>query len=299
MYLCYIDESGISAIPGNTSHFCLVGISLPVWQWKAADDQITGILAKYKLDDAELHTAWLLRRYLEQSKVPDFEKLDRDSRRAAVTKLRTADLLRLQRGKNPRAYRQAKKNYSHSNAYIHLTHAERVAVATEVANAVSGWDFARLFAECIDKTHFDSTKTGRTVDEQAFEQVVSRFQQYLAKTPDIDGHPILGLLVHDNNLTVAQKHTKMMREFHLKGTLWTKVDRIIETPLFVDSSLTRLVQIADLCAYALRRFVENAEDDLFKRIFARADLIGKKAVSVRHFAGLKCKCAICEAHHRA
>ena len=34
MYLLYIDESGVSNIPGNTSHFILTGISVPIWHWK-------------------------------------------------------------------------------------------------------------------------------------------------------------------------------------------------------------------------------------------------------------------------
>ena len=33
MYLCYIDESGTSDIPGNTSHLILAGLSLPIWHW--------------------------------------------------------------------------------------------------------------------------------------------------------------------------------------------------------------------------------------------------------------------------
>ncbi len=73
-----------------------------------------------------------------------------------------------------------------------------------------------------------------------------------------------GLLVHDNNASVAKKHTELMRHFHQQGTLWRQIDGIIETPLFVDSRLTRMVQIADLCAYSLRRFVENGEMNLFQ-----------------------------------
>lgn len=49
-----------------------------------------------------------------------------------------------------------------------------------------------------------------------------------------------------------------MRSFQARGTLWTDVDHIVETPFFVDSELTRMVQIADLCAYALRRYVDAA-----------------------------------------
>jgi hypothetical protein len=95
---------------------------------------------------------------------------------------------------------------------------------------------------------------------------------------------------------LQKKHTELMRHFHQQGTLWGQINGIIETPLFVDSRLTRMVQIADLCAYALRRFVENGEMNLFKRIFARADRVGSRTVGVRHFTGLGCGCPICGAH---
>ena len=87
-----------------------------------------------------------------------------------------------------------------------------------------------------------------------------------------------------------------MRRFHIQGTLWANVERIIETPLFVDSSLTSMVQMADLCAYASRRYFENNELDLFNRIFNRFDQARGKVVGIRHYVGAKpCKCKVCVA----
>ena len=172
----------------------------------------------------------------------------------------------------------------------------------DVANTVGGWGYARLFAECVNKTHFDPMRTKLSVDEQAFEQIVSQFQQYLThtatKVTPNSPTPIrdYGVLIHDNNPSLANKHTKQMRQFHKSGTLWTSIDNIIETPLFVDSSLTRMVQLADLCAVILRRYCEKKEVDLFRRIFQRADRFGGRTVGVRHFAGLSCQCEICQAH---
>ena len=296
MYLCYIDESGTSATPGNTSHFVLAGMALPIWHWKDADREITRVLARYDLADQEFHTAWLLRKYFEQTKIPNFDTMNYAARKAAVQRQRTAELLRLQRTQRHSQYRLTKKMYKHTEGYMHLTLAERISVVRGVADTVSGWGFARLFAECIDKVHFDPTRTERTIDEQAFEQVVSRFDRYLANMQEIGGHRNYGLLVHDNNESVARKHTELMRNFHRQGTLWRQIGHIIETPLFVDSKLTRMVQVADLCAYSLRRFVENGDVDLFRRTFARADRVGVRTVGVRHFAGLACICEICAAH---
>ena len=79
--------------------------------------------------------------------------------------------------------------------------------------------------------------------------------------------------------------------------LWTAIKNIIETPLFVDSALTSMVQMSDLCAYALRRYVENGEEEFFDLVFKRADRKGTATVGVRHFADQEvCVCKICESH---
>ena len=175
MYLCYIDESGTSDIPGNTSHFVLAGVSIPIWHWRDADREIVAIRNRYGLQYAEIHTAWLVRKYLEQSRIRDFENLDRLRRSSEVRKARIRHLLHLQRTGRNRSFRQARKNYAQTNAYVHLTLQERHALVLEVAECVSKWGFARLFAECIDKGHFDPVRAKSSVDEQAFEEIVSRF----------------------------------------------------------------------------------------------------------------------------
>lgn len=299
-YLCYVDESGTPEVPGTSSHFVLAGIALPIDRWQQADTEISAILRRYELENGEIHTAWMLRGYPEQGKIPGFQGMSFESRRSAVARHRASELLRLRKLKNPNPARQAKKSYKHTEDYVHLTRDERRELVLEIAHCVSKWDFAVLFFEAIDKLHFDPVRTNRSVGEQAFEQLVSRFEQFLRRAK----HPMHGLLVHDNNQTVARKHTDMMRQFHSQGTLWSKVERINETPLFVDSRLTRLVQIADLCSYAIRRYVENAEVELLEPILLRTDLVPDKrnkksppvAVGGRHYSLTSCQCTICIAH---
>jgi hypothetical protein len=71
-----MDESGTSEIPGNSSHFILVGFAIPVSRWKSCDQAIESIKQRYQLGNKELHVGWMLRPYLEQRKIADFEKLD-------------------------------------------------------------------------------------------------------------------------------------------------------------------------------------------------------------------------------
>ena len=290
MQLCYIDESGTPDVPGNTSHYVLAGLSVPDQFWKQHHSQLERIKSFYVLEDAEIHVAWMMRPYVEQRSIPSFESMAYERRRSEVRKRRNAELLRLQRV-NRKGYKQTRKNYKKTEAYVHLTLDERRQAVTDIAQLVSGWGVVRLFAECIDKLHFDPTITNTTVHEQAFEQVVSRFERYLQNRQSD-----YGLLIHDNNQTVAKKHTELMKEFLKKGTLWTRVEHVIETPMFVDSQLTSMVQLADLCAYAIRRYLENSEETLFDLVFQRADRVGATSVGVRHFTGPGCSCKICASH---
>lgn len=295
MYFCYIDESGTSEIAGGTTHFILAGLAIPYWRWKNCENDIYAVKQKYSLTNAEIHTAWLLRNFPEEKKITKFEELNHLQRRSEVEKLRNAELLKLQKSHTTnKLYKQTRKNYRNTAAYIHLSLNERKNFVKEIATTIGSWGFARLFAECIDKTFFNPSIAAAPLDEQAFEQVVSRFEQFLTNA----GENYHGILIHDNNPTVTKKHTELMKSFHKKGTLWTNIEKIIETPLFVNSELTSMIQIADVCAYSIRRYLENKENILFDEIFKRAD---RKAngvvVGIRHYSNSTCKCTICESHN--
>lgn len=126
VYFCYIDESGTPQVPGNTSHYVLCGISIPVNCWKKCDTSINKIKAKYGLSDNEIHTGWIIRPYIEQTKIPNFEILSYENRRSEVLKQRKAEIFRVKKKKDSKALKQLKKNYRQTEAYIHLTYNERI-----------------------------------------------------------------------------------------------------------------------------------------------------------------------------
>ena len=66
MLICYIDESGTPDIPGNTSHYILAGVSIPVEKWKDCDKDIETIKTRFGLAHQEIHVAWILRRYIKE-----------------------------------------------------------------------------------------------------------------------------------------------------------------------------------------------------------------------------------------
>jgi hypothetical protein len=296
MYLCYVDESGTPEVPGTTSHYILAGLSVPIYHWKTCEEEVNQVKARYGMSGCEIHTGWLIRKYPEQAKIVGFDTLPYINKRTQVEALQRAELIRLQSNSSfQKKLKQTKKNYNQTKDYIHLTFAERKQFVMDIAQTIGNWGFSRLFAECIDKIFYDPKRAPNTVDEQAFEQIISRFQAYLVNS-ESDGQKNYGLIIHDNNQTTSKKHTELMKEFHKKGTMWTYVNNIIETPLFVDSTLTSMIQMADVCAYAIRRYLENNETALFDEVFKRADRRGVKVVGIRHFSKAACVCKICQAH---
>jgi len=307
MYFCYLDESGTPELGAQTTHFILLGIGIPAATWHEKDRQVNHLKACYGLKDAEIHTGYIARRFPEQEHIANFEQMDEIQRRAEMVNERKNSLIKAAALKTGERLKALKKLHAKSVDYIHLTHAQRTTLLQELADLIGSWNDTRLFAEAVDKANMPP---GVDIFEKAFEQVVTRFHTFLTKRQEervkrgeafalqtVDNH---GLLIEDNNQTVAKNITTLMRKFHRQGTLWAKVERIIETPLFVDSSLTSMVQMADLCAYATRRFFENGEEDLFNRIFGRFDYEGGRIVGIRHYTGGKnCTCKVCTAHRKA
>jgi len=193
--------------------------------------------------------------------------------------------------------KEAKKNYRKTLPYLHLTLAERRQALNELADVLNGWKDTRLFAEVIDKHYaYKSASHAYTPFEFSFRELVQRYEYFLKHRGNSINQTLYGIIVQDNNETMARRLTSMMRRFHVKGTGWTNIDHIVETPLFVDSHLTSMVQMADLCGYAIRRFFENGERDLFNRIYSRFDRAGSAVVGIRHFTTDGCVCQVCRDH---
>jgi hypothetical protein len=254
------------------------------------------IKGQYGLLGKEIHASWMAGRYVEQEKTQGFEALDWAARRQSVEKEREAVLLRIAALKGPEQTKNAKKNFRMTAPYIHLTRDQRLACLRSIADLVDSWYDCRLFAEAIDKSSFGTQPPKQPPFEEAFAQVVSRFHAFLEERGGDRDH---GLLVQDNNPTAAGRLTQLMRSFHQAGTLFTQIRRIVETPLFVDSGLTSMVQLSDLCAYSTPRFFENNGVDLLDRIYPLFHRVGKRLVGFRHYTGMrKCQCRVCLDHGR-
>ncbi|MDR1462601.1 MAG: DUF3800 domain-containing protein [Azoarcus sp.] len=115
----------------------------------------------------------------------------------------------------------------------------------------------RLFGAVIKKTAI----AGQDPVIHAFEQLTSRFDLFLKRLYNKHQDKQRGLMLFDESSTEKRIQT-LAREFKYTGHTWGKTNNYAEVPVFMDSKASRLIQLADLVAYALFRFHEY-NDSIF------------------------------------
>lgn len=295
MFVIYVDESGTPETEARSKHFVIAGVAIPLSSWKRCDAELRGLLARHRLGGAEIRAAWMARLYPEQERIPAFEALSDDQRRSLVNVERKKDLGKAALS-GEAGVRSLRRNYEKTNAYLHLSRSERMETLRALADAVGSWPDVRLFADAQLKSVF-TPEWREKAREHGLEQVTTRFNAYLG---NVHGPGALSLLVHDQHQAASTRLTALFRGWHESGTRYTSIPHIAETPLFVDSALTVMVQVADLVAYATRRFFDKAEADLFDRFYSRFDRRpAGTLVGLRHFtAKTACSCRVCLDHGR-
>jgi len=101
--------------------------------------------------------------------------------------------------------------------------------------------------------------------EEAFTQVCSRFNHYLARLYRNTQHPERGLIRFDKSSTEARVQT-LARDFKYSGHQYGRTRNYAEVPVFLDSKASRLIQLADLVAYSIFRHIEFNDSQFFEII---------------------------------
>ena len=129
----------------------------------------------------------------------------------------------------------------------------------------SSYSTTRLFACAIHKKSYPN----QDPVELAFEDLCQRFDLFLARQRQA-GDPQRGLLILDKT-TRETTLQRLSREFRKVGTKWGVLRNLADTPLFVDSRASRLVQIADHVAYAVFRRYNSGDAQYLDIIASRFD----------------------------
>lgn len=150
-------------------------------------------------------------------------------------------------------------------------------------------DTVRAFA-CV--VHKDSYPNQDPM-EIAFEDLCSRFDRYLRRLRAGDntqqGLVILDKSAHETTLQ------RMSVEFRTLGTQWGVIRNLADTPFFVDSHASRLIQLADHVAYAVFRRYQAGDTQYFDRIahkfYAEDGIV--HGLAHKELRNPRCRCIAC------
>jgi hypothetical protein len=131
--------------------------------------------------------------------------------------------------------------------------------------------------------------------EFAFEQLCSRFDRFLGRLHVKEKNTQRGLIVFDKS-SYETSIQNLTRAFRSSGHRWGQTRNIAEVPLFVDSKATRMIQYADLIAFALHRFYNLGESEYFNLLSKRFDEDGGIIHGLVHYTeyGENCICTVCK-----
>ncbi len=127
----------------------------------------------------------------------------------------------------------------------------------------------RLFASVVNKV----SVSPRDAVEVAFEQVGSRFDQYLTRLHK-NHDTQRGVTIFDKSSYETPLQT-LAKDFRTIGHTWGTIRNFAEVPLFLDSKASRLIQLADLVAWSIFNYYEKGEDRFWNVIKDSFDTDGK------------------------
>ena len=141
----------------------------------------------------------------------------------------------------------------------------RGTIKSVLAVLANARDTARAFACVVHKPSFPN----QDPMEVAFEDLCSRFDRYLQRLR-AGGDTQRGLVILDKSAheTTLQQ---MAVGFRTLGTRWGVIRLLADTPLFVDSRASRVIQLADHVAYAVFRRYQSGDTQYLDRIGHKFD----------------------------
>lgn len=153
----------------------------------------------------------------------------------------------------------------------------------------SHWS-VEAFAVAVDKASIEP----HDPVEWAFEEICNRFNLLLSRLQSRDDTPYRGLVVMDKSVYEDTLQSLATR-FREQGTKWGNLRNLAEVPMFVDSAATRLVQLADLLAWAVWRRYEYKDTRYFDAVVGRFDESHGKLHGLVHQKAPddQCSCPAC------
>ena len=150
-----------------------------------------------------------------------------------------------------------------------------------------------LFGIALEKV----PRGGRDPVARAFEELCNRFDLFLRRL-HAKGNTQRGLIIFDKTRYETRLQT-LLGQYRTAGTQFGRVINFADVPFFADSKSTRLLQVADLVAYAIFRRYERGDTQYLDKIVSRFDTENDVIHGLVHLTTeAACVCPACATRRR-
>ena len=166
----------------------------------------------------------------------------------------------------------------------------RVKMMQEALELLRGHTSIRAFGVAVHKAAI----APESPLSYAFEEMSNRFDQFLARTYTRGYDRQRGLTLMDAS-QYENRLQRLARDLRDNGTRWGRIRNLPEVPYPVDSRSSRIIQLADLVAYALLRRYEREDGRFFAPITGIFDSEGGIIHGLVHNKPptMECYCPAC------
>lgn len=175
----------------------------------------------------------------------------------------------------------------------HTKEETRAKMLEEVYDKIGNASFPNLVA-FASALHISKATSNQTENIRAvFEDVCGRFNTFLVRQHHA-GKSSKGLLIIDD--AHREHYMDLIHEFRQSGMKSGYLGNVVDIPYFSASKETRMLQLADFCAYAVYRYYEKNDYTYLDMIISRFDRRDKfhPADGLKHMTkDLSCKCIDC------
>ncbi len=169
-------------------------------------------------------------------------------------------------GKSPIEFHASEIARGASSPWNQLSPSERNEILNSLCSVISDSDERiALFATVVHR----SSLSGTDPVARAFDDITSRFDLFL-KRKHAFGDTQRGLIILDKTREEKRLQT-LLNAYRKEGGPFGRLVNFADVPFFTDSTSSRLVQLADLIAWATFRRYERGDSRYFDRLIGRFD----------------------------
>jgi len=145
---------------------------------------------------------------------------------------------------------------------MRMNRAKKLEIFSRIADLVCELEIA-IVGVVMFKDRMTEIYRSPTVMNYSWMFVVERFEHFLVQKPAETNN---GLLFIDASQKIPESDIKRaVRKVVKNGSSWQNIDHVIEYPIFVESHVHNLIQLADMIAYVMLKHYKG--DSKFEELF--------------------------------